>query len=201
MRLASLLLSAVLLSCFSIQAHGDAGDIAVPSMNVPDMNVPEPQISAPSMDMPAPNPKPLEKPNINPNQAQNQTGNPSSNQTQATQIQNEVKPMNVSGRWSIKFNDGSDGSLDLNLWSSGRTGIMGYGVLTAEGTKNSVTVSGSVTAQELTLIAKSATPEYVNQKYNEYDIDLFMVNNTLSGTYILKSGGQFLGKGNATAVR
>jgi hypothetical protein len=64
-----------------------------------------------------------------------------------------------------------------------------------------VTASGSVTAQELTLIAKSSTPEYANQKYDEYDLDLLMVNNTLSGTYVLMSGGQSLGKGNATAVK
>ena len=201
MRLASILLSGILLSCLSIQAHGDAGDIAVPSMPVPDMNVPEPHISAPTMDMPATNPKPLVKPNNIPGQALNQTGNTSSNQVQVTQIQQTVKPMNVSGKWSIQFNDGSDGSLDLNLWSSGGTRIMGYGTLTEGGAKNSVTASGSVTAQELTLIAKSSTPEYANQKYDEYDLDLSMVNNTLSGSYVLKSGGQSFGKGNATAVK
>ena len=78
---------------------------------------------------------------------------------------------------------------------------MGYGTVTEEGTKTSLTASGSVTAQELKLIAKSATSEYANQRYDEYDLDLFMVNNTLSGTYVLKSGGQPLGKGNATAVK
>jgi len=31
--------------------------------------------------------------------------------------------------------------------------------------------SGSSTVQELKLIAKSATPEYANQKYDEYDLD------------------------------
>ncbi|MGD0953818.1 MAG: hypothetical protein ABR985_15755 [Methanotrichaceae archaeon] len=201
MRLASTLLSVILLSCLSIQAHGDAGDIAEPSMPVPDMSVPEPHISAPTMDVPVPSPKPLDKPNSNPNQALNQTGNTSSNQAQTTQIQQDVQPMNVSGKWSIQFNDGSDGSLDLNLWPSGGTRIMGYGTLTEEGARSSVTASGSVTAQELTLIAKSSTPEYANQKYDEYDLDLLMVNNTLSGTYVLMSGGQSLGKGNATAVK
>ena len=78
---------------------------------------------------------------------------------------------------------------------------MGYGTVTEDGAKNSVTASGSVTAQELTLIAKSATSEYIKQKYDEYDLKLLMVNNTLSGTYVLKSGGQSLGKGNATAAK
>ena len=42
-RLIKILLSSILLSCFSIQAHaaslGEAGDIAVPSVNAPDMGV------------------------------------------------------------------------------------------------------------------------------------------------------------------
>ena len=78
---------------------------------------------------------------------------------------------------------------------------MGYGTVTENGAKNSVTASGSVGAQELILIAKSATSEYINQNYDEYDLDLLMMNNTLSGTYVLKSGGHSLGKGNATAVK
>jgi len=201
MRLASILLSAILLSCLSIQVHGDVGDIAVPSMPVPDMSVPEPHISAPSMEVPVTTPKTIVEPNITPKQELNQTSNTSSNQTQVTQIQQGVQPMNVSGKWSIKFNDGTDRSLDLNLWPSGGNRIMGYGTLTEDGAKNSVTASGSLTAQELTLTAKSATPEYANQKYDVYDLDLLMKNNTLSGTYVLSSGGQFLGKGNATAVK
>lgn len=197
MRLASILLSSILLSCLSIYAHaGDPGDIAEPSMNVPNMDMPKPLISGPNMDMPEPKPKLLVKPNNNPNPTLNQTGNISSNQTQ------EVKPIDVSGKWSIKFDDRTDKSLDLTLWSStGTTRIMGFGTLKEEGTKNSMTATGSVATQELILTAKLATPEYANQKYDEYDLDLFMVNNTLSGTYVLKSGGQFLGKGNATAVK
>jgi hypothetical protein len=204
MRLASILLSAILLSCLSIQAHASDDEtyvIAEPSINAPNMDVPAPIISAPNMDMPAPNPKPIVKPKNNTNQVLNQTGNMSSNQTQVTQILQDDNPMNVSGKWSIRLDDGTGRSLDLNLWSSGGTKIMGYGTLTEDGAKNSVTASGSVSTQELTLIAKSATPEYISQKYDEYDLDLFMINNTLSGTYVLMSGQQFLGKGNATAVK
>lgn len=78
---------------------------------------------------------------------------------------------------------------------------MGYGTLTENGSKNSATVSGSVGTHELVLIVKSAAPEYSNQMDKEYDLDLLMVNDTLSGTYELKSGGQSFGKGSATAVR
>ena len=78
---------------------------------------------------------------------------------------------------------------------------MGYGTVTEDSAKNSVTANGSVTAQELTLIAKSATSEYIKQKYDEYDLNLLVVNDTLSGTYVLKSDLQSFGKGNATAVK
>ncbi len=205
MRPASVLLSAIviLLSCLSIHAHtGEPGDVAVPSMNVPNMDMPKPLVSRPNMDMPEPQPKPLEKSNNNLNSVLNQTGNMSSNQTQVTQIQQNAKPMDVSGKWSIKFDDGTDRSLDLTLWSStGANRIMGFGTLTDNGAMNSVTAAGSVTAQELKLTAKLATPEHANLKYDECDLDLFTVNNTLSGAYVLRSAGQFLGEGNATAVK
>jgi len=64
-----------------------------------------------------------------------------------------------------------------------------------------VTASGSVTGNELHLTTKSATPENANQKNDQYDLDLFWVNNTISGTYILRSGGEFAGEGNVTAVK
>jgi hypothetical protein len=165
------------------------------------MDVPAPLISAPNMDMPKLKPKPLVKPKSNPTKALNQTENASSNRTQPTQIQREVMPMNVSGKWSIKFNDDIDRSLELNLWSSSENRIMGYGTLKVAGTDNSVAASGSVTPRELILVTKSAAPEYANQKSDEYYLDLFMANDTLSGTYVHKSDGQSLGKGNATAIK
>ena len=202
MRFAGILLSAILLPCLFILAHAiDPGDIAVPSMNVPNMDMPKPLITRPNMNVPEPNTKTLEKLNNNLNQVINQTGNVSSNQTPVTQIQQGVKPTDVSGKWSIKFNDGTDRSLMLNLWSSSKTRIMGYGTFTEQGTTNSVTASGSVSAEELILTIKSGAPEYANQKYDEYDLDMVMVNNTMSGTYMMKSSDQSLSTGNVTAVR
>jgi hypothetical protein len=202
MRLASTLLSAILLSCLSIQAHAvDAGEIALPSMSQPNMNVPDPLVSRPNMDIPVPNPKPPIRLNNNPNQATNKNANMTSNQTQVTKIQQEVKPMDVSGKWSIKFDDNTDASLDLTLWSSGGAKIMGYGTLTEKGAKDSMTAIGSFAAQELKLTAKSAAPEFAKQKFDEYYLDMFMANNTLSGTYVQESGGQSLDNGNVTAVK
>jgi hypothetical protein len=203
MRSASVLLSAILLLCISVHAYGgEPGDIAVPSMSVPNMDMPKPLVSKPNMDMPETKSQPLVEPSSDLNQALNQTGNIGSNQTQATQIQHKANPVDVSGKWSIKFDDGTDRSLDLTLWSSaGATRIMGFGALTEKGTENSVTASGSATEQELKLTAKLATPERANLEYDECNLDLFMANDTLSGTYVLRSGGQFLGEGNATAVK
>lgn len=184
-------------------AHADdsdeSGDIAEPSRSTPNMDMLAPIFSAPNMDMPAPNHKPLGNPYKIPNTAVSKTSNMNSNQTQAIKPQQEPEPMNVSGKWSTIFNN-TDRSLVLNLWSASGNIIMGYGILIEAGSRISVTSSGSASAQELTLTTKLADSDYTKQKNTEYNLDLFMVNSTLSGTYVLKSAGQFLGKGNATAV-
>ena len=203
MRLGCIILSSILLSCLSIPALAlDPGDIAEPSKSVPDMTMPVPTItgpasSGPNMDMPKPETRSLIAPDNNTTKTK-PTGNMSPNQTQASQKQ---QTMDVSGKWSIKFDKRTDRSLDLNLWASSKNGILGYGTLTEEGAKNTVTASGSINGQELTLTTKSATPEYATKKFDEYDLDLFMANNTLSGTYVLSSDGQSLGEGNATAIK
>lgn len=203
MRPAIVLLSTLLLSCASSHAYSDVpGDIAAPSADVPNMDMPKPLISRPNMDMPDPTPKSLAEPMGDNNPTLSQAGNTSSNQTQATQIKQKGAPINASGKWSIKLDDGADRFLGLTLWSSaGANRIMGFGNLIEMATENSVTARGSVTEKELILTAKLATPEYSNLNYDECDLDLFMVNDTLSGTYILRSGGQFMGEGNATAVK
>jgi hypothetical protein len=191
MRLASVLLFAILLSGLSCAI--EPGEIAAPSIKAPNMNMPKPIITSPSMDTP--------EPKQTPNQTLNQNGSTNTNQNQLT----KAIPNDLSGKWSIKFDDRPDRSLDLTLWSSGRTKIMGYGTLTKGGTGNSVTASGSFAEQELILAVQSAELEYAKEKYDEYDLDLFVVNNTanntLTGTYILTSGGEFVGDGNATAVK
>jgi hypothetical protein len=203
MRPGCLILSSILLSCLSIQALAlDPGDIAEPGISAPDMTMPVPTItgpasSGPNMDMPKPEIKSLIEPDNNTIQTK-PTGNMSPNQTQGSQ---KPQTMEVSGKWSIRFDKRTDRSLDLNLWASGKNGILGYGTLTEEGAKYSVTASGSINRQELILTTKSATPEYAAKKSDEYDLDLFMANNTLSGTYVLSSDGLSLGEGNATAIK
>ena len=212
MRLASMLLSAIILSCFFAQAQVNIFGLNMtmpePFISNSNMDVPEPLISKPNMDMPEPlTPKPnmdmpklIPKPPIVPNKDSSQTinlpANISSNTTQTNQIQ-QVKPLNVSGKWSIKLNEITDSSLDLNLWSSSGDKIMGFGTLTEGSTSNPVTAMGDVDVREFTLTVKSAISDYDR----EYDLYLVMVNNALSGTYVLKSGGQYLGKGNATAIK
>jgi hypothetical protein len=150
------------------------------------MDMPKPLITRPSMDTPEPRPKPQDI---------------RENNTQMT----DVKSNDVSGKWLIKFDDRPDRLLDLTLWSSGKAKIMGYGNLIKGGAENSVTASGSYAEEELILAVKSAESEYASQKYDEYNLDLFMVNdtrnNSMLGTYTLMSGGEFLGDGNATAVK
>ena len=225
MRLASILLSAMILSCFSAQAQvnifglnmtmpeplssepdmgvpeplssGPNMDVPEPLVSKPNMDMPEPLTPKPNMDMPKPNPKPPIMPNADIDQTTNHAGDNSTNTSQVVQMQQEIKPLNVSGKWSIKLDGSSDGSLDLNLWSLSGVEILGSGTLTEGSIRNPVTASGSVSAQELTLTTRSAVPDFDRQ----YFIDMYMVNNTLSGTYTMKSGVQSLGKGNATAIK
>jgi hypothetical protein len=199
-----LLLSALLLSGISMQGYADdSGDyvIAKPSISAPNMDMPAPKVSAPNMDMPSPIPKPLGRQNSILNQTSNQTSNDGSNQTQLIQTRQESQPMNATGDWSINLDNGTAGSLDLNLWSSGGTRIMGYGTLTQMGASSHVTASGSVGENDLKLIIKLATSDFANPKGKEYDIDLLKTNDTLSGTYVMMSAGQYANRGNATAVR
>jgi predicted ATP-grasp superfamily ATP-dependent carboligase len=109
--------------------------------------------------------------------------------------------VDLSGKWSVKFNDSAGKSLDLILLSAGSDRTMGTGTLVENGTKIPVTASGTVADQIVTLTTKTVVGKYVNQIDREYDLNLFIANNALSGTYVLKSGGKFLGKGNATAVK
>ena len=194
---------------FSVSAH-ELGSLVKPS---PDLAVPiktptakprvapdergpiKPVSTGPNMSMPDPVPKPLVNPNNNSNQTLNQTGNQSSSQPP------ESRPVDLSGKCSVKFDDSAGKSLDLILLSAGSDRIMGTGTLVEDGTKIPVTASGTIADQEVILTAKTVVGKYVNQIDREYDLDLFMSNNALSGTYVLKSGGKFLGKGNATVVK
>jgi hypothetical protein len=187
MRLASLLLFAILLSYASFQACAiEPGDIAAPSIAAPNMNMPTPKITSPNMGMPEPK------------QVQQDISDSKANQTD-----NKIEDQSddLSGKWSIRFDDLPDRSLDLTLWSSGRTKIMGYGTLAKGSTSNSVTVSGSIAGEELMLAVQSADSEYSGQNSDKYDLRLFQANNTMSGTYILSVGGEFMGDGNATAIK
>jgi hypothetical protein len=194
MRLASILLFAIFLICLSNAI--EPGEIAVPSISGANMDMPKPIITSPNLNTPESKSRPQAIPD----------SNTTLNQTKSTiASQNEPRPNDVSGKWSIKLDDRPDRLLDLTLWLSGRAKIMGYGTLTKAGAVNSVTASGSFAEGELILAVKSAESDYASQKYDEYDLDLFAVNNTanntMSGTYILNSGGEFLGEGSAAAIR
>ncbi len=120
---------------FSVSAH-ELGSLVTPS---PDLAVPiktptskprvapdergpiQPVSSGPNMSMPDPSPKSLVNTNNNSNQTLNQTENQNPNQPQT-----EAKPVDLSGKWSVKFNDSAGKSLDLILLSAGSDRTMGY---------------------------------------------------------------------------
>jgi hypothetical protein len=191
MRLASLLLLAIFLSCAFFQAFAfEPGDIAAPSIAAPNMDMPTPKITSPNMGMPE----------------QKQVKQDIS-ESKANQTEDKIDDQSddFSGKWSIKFDNLPDRSLDLTLWLSGRTKIMGYGTLEKRSTSNSVTVRGSIAGDELMLTVQSADSDYSGQNSDKYDLRLFQANNTsnktMSGTYILSVGGEFMGDGNITAMK
>ena len=154
--------------------------------------------SGPNMSMPNPSPKPLaeQKPNNNSSETLNQTGSQGS-----VLAQPEAKPIDFNGKWSVKFEDDTNRSLDLIMLSAGADKAMGSGTLVEDGIRIPVTASGTITGKDVTLTSKTVVGDYVNKIDREYDLDLVVTNKTLSGAYVLKSGGKFLGKGNATAVK
>lgn len=191
MRIASLLLSAILLFSLSLQACAyEPGDIAAPSIPFANMNMPTPKITSPNMAMPSAAAKQQALPESQANQSENKTDDQSDN---------------LSGKWSIRFEDRPDRLLDLTLWSSDEKKFMGYGTITRESKSSSVTVRGSLKEDELTLTVTSTESEYSGQIHDKYDIILTVANSTsvstMSGTYILTSGGEFVGDGNAKAIK
>lgn len=156
--------------------------------------------SGPNMNMPSPNPKPLVTPGNNSSQANSST---TTNQSSAgVQTQPVVRLLDVSGKWSVRFNESSNRTLDLILFqSTSPDRIMGSGTLVEESSKIPLIASGSVTEKELSLTAKTVISEYGNKIDRQFDLKLLIMNNTLSGTYLIKSSGKVLGKGNATAAR
>ena len=194
---------------FSVRAHElgtvtPSPDLTVPTKHnttkprtAPDERSPVlSQSTGPNMSMPDPSPKPLVNENNSSNKTLDLTGNISSGQAQP-----KAKSIDLSGKWTVKFLDSTGKSLDLILLSAGSDRIMGSGTLVEDGTKIPATASGTLAGQEVTIITKTVVGDYVNKIDREYDLDLFMENDTLSGAYVLKSGGKFLSKGNATAVK
>jgi hypothetical protein len=195
MRTIGALLSAILLLGLFIPAQaGNPYGIAEPELKGPNMDMPAPLMPRPNMDAPAPNPQPLVEPSKDSSSPLNQSGNVTSDQAQ------EDGQQVLDGKWSIKLNDGRDGSLDLILFVRDGTVVYGSGKFIEQGTTNSVSAHGSIAAQELSLTVISATSKYINEKYDECDLNLLIINNTLSGTYALKSAGQSMSSGNATAT-
>ena len=210
MRPASIMLSLILVFslclclglnsylCLSTAGAVEAGVIAEPSVPIPNMDMPAPKITPPTMNMPE-------------TSAKAQSDQASSNESGQTQSQADGGEDSlsggqgeldaISGKWSIRFQELKDRRLDLTLWSSGKEKIMGFGTLTKGSSIVSMSASGSFAADELLLAVKSAQPEYEGGESDHYDLDLFLKNDTISGTYILWTDGELSASGNTTASR
>lgn len=182
-----------LLSCISIEANAlDPGTIAVPSITGSNMDMPKPLITPPSMEMPHDSSSKVMV--VEGKKDPFWDGSPF-NETKSSDADK------VNGEWPIRFVNRSDVSLSLTLWASGENKIMGFGSLKENAASNSFSASGSVYNNKLILSARSAAPKFEGQRYDQCDFDLIVLNNTLTGTYILKWENKAQDMGNATAVR
>ncbi|NPV62517.1 MAG: hypothetical protein HPY61_07790 [Methanotrichaceae archaeon] len=196
MKLAGALMCALLLLClYSGALAVEAGVIAVPSIPAANMDMPKPLITKPNMNMPEP--KPSSGPDNSSAQALNQTAAAEEEEKKAAEDRAAV----LSGKWSVQFDGLRDRTVDLTLWSSGTNKVMGFGTLNLDGTGISMSASGSLNEDELKLAVKSAQVEYGSPKYQQYDLDMSLVDGALSGTYALRSGSEPPVTGNATAVK
>ena len=182
----------VMLWCFSIEVFAlDPGTIAVPSITGANMDMPKPLITPPTMDMSGPSSKVT---------VVEGKKDPFSDGSPFNESQ-KGEAAKLNGKWTVKFAGRCDVSLGLDLWASGTDEVMGFGSLVEGAANNSFSASGSISGDELILSARSAAPKFEDQRYDQCDLDLFLKNDTLSGTYVLKWAGATQDAGNATAVR
>jgi hypothetical protein len=183
MRPANMVLLAIIFMCsYPVAQAIEEGAIAQPSMPVPNMDMPKPVIKAPATGL------------------TDEKSNGQSADNNSSPAPNEADDA-ISGKWTIRFEDLRDRSLDLTLWSSGKDKIMGYGTLTKNGAEISMTASGSLRENELAMVVKSGQAELGSADYCQYDLDMLVENSTLSGTYTLSSGTGASINGNVTAIK
>ena len=184
MRPVSILLLALLLAClYQVAEALEEGAIAEPSMPVPNMNMPAPRVTQPITGL----------------DAQKTSSKSSEKKSSINEPEEAADPIN--GKWTMRFSNLMDRSIDMTLWSSGKDKIMGFATMTKAGSDVSMTASGSKSGKELTMVIKSAQVELASPDYSQYDLDLVVENSTLSGTYILSTGTGDSLSGNVTAIK
>lgn len=187
----------LLICLYPLALALEEGEIAQPSMPVPNMQMPTPKITAPNMN--APDSGSALKSTESASAAPQINGSGQATGTQATsEEEEEADP--VSGKWSVRFEELRDRSLDLTLWKSGREMIMGYGTLISGGDETAMTATGSLDGQDLSLSVRSADVELGGQSYSQYDFIMRAENGTLQGSYMLTEGELQAGSGNATGM-
>lgn len=194
MKLASILLLIVLLLySFPETRAVEAGVIAEPSMPVPNMDMPKPHITKPITDATVKQ--------ANQNGSSSLVDNNSISIDKSESQKNDDETSSIAGKWKIKFEEMKSTSLDLTLWSMSGEQVMGFGTLKISGADTSMTASGSLSNDQLVLAVKSAQEELGSQNYKQCDLDLYVANETLTGTYILSLGAEPGISGNATATK
>jgi len=154
---------------------------------------------------PNPNPVNMSMPDPNSVRVPLSAANNSSVQTQlAVQaVTVPIRSMDFSGKWTIKLDDGQ--SMDLTLFQTGSNNerVMGSGYLFKGSSKVPLTASGSVSDKEAKLNLRTQVNEYINKNdpQCQYNVDMFLKNDVLSGSYEMMKDDDSQVNGNATAIK
>jgi hypothetical protein len=138
-----------------------------------------------------------------------QTENATKSDTQIAQnTQNTAEPnakenkapvLDVSGKWLVSLGEAST-PINLILIQS-KDRIQGYGSLNDNDAEISMTATGTLSGDTISLDAKPVVEGSLNKINKEYKLNLAKANDIFEGSYEIYVGGDLSEKGNATAAR
>jgi len=111
----------------------------------------------------------------------------------------EPEVMEVDGKWNVKLEDVGC-SMDLILIQTKKS-VTGMGSLYDQNEKLPLILTGTVSANSMTLDVKTVVGDYVNKIDKRFNIVLVKTDRAISGSYEAFSGGDLTGNGKATASR
>jgi hypothetical protein len=135
-----------------------------------------------------------------PMQSENANESDTQNQQNTQKIANaKALGLDVSGKWLVSLGEASTPINLILIQSNDR--VQGYGSLKDNNAEISMTATGSLSDDTISLDAKPVVEGSLNKINKEYKLNLAKANDIFEGSYEIYIGGDLSEKGNATAVR